>query len=499
MASSPGERQLEARPRYPMDSQRASIAMKIALALTVVFASQTMPVAAQPAPAAAAAATITVPFERFTLPNGLNVIVHRDTTSPIVTTNLWFHVGSARERPGRTGFAHLFEHIMFEGSKNVPEGKIDEWFEEVGGAPNGSTTRDRTNYYQTFSSNALDMALFIESDRTGYLLDAMSPASVEGQRDVVKNERRQSYDNRPYGLASQVIGELLYPPDHPYHWPVIGYMDDLTAASYQDVVDFFRRYYAPNNTSLVIAGDVNVATARKLAEKWFSEIPHGEPVPSANVPLPEITAEKRAYLEDRVQLPRLTMAWLTPPAYGPGDAALSALADLLASGKNSRLYERLVYDLQIADDVSAGQSSGKLSSEFRISATARSGHALDELEQVILEELDKVKTTAPEERELRRIVNQYELSFFEGLERVASKADQLNQYFYYTGDPDYFAEDLARFRALRPQDLSDAANRWLATDARVVLSIIPQGRPELAAKNSTLIPRENLAQSPGER
>jgi zinc protease len=443
--------------------------------------------------------TISVPFEQFTLPNGLNVILHRDTTSPIITTNLWFHVGSSNEKPGRTGFAHLFEHIMFEGSKNVPEGKIDEWFEEVGGGPNGSTTRDRTNYFQTFSANALDMALFIESDRVGYLLDAMSPASVDGQRDVVKNERRQSYDNRPYGLAGQVTTELLYPADHPYSWPVIGYMDDLTAAQYEDVVDFFRTWYAPNNTSLVVAGDIDIAQARQLVTKWFAEIPRGEPIESQSAPMPRLSEPKRAIIEDRVQLPRITMAWITPAAYQEGDAALSALGDLLAGGKNSRLFKRLVYELQIADDVSASQSAGRLSSEFRISATARSGRSLDELEMIILEELEKVKNTAPEPRELQRIVNQYEVGFFERLERVSSKADQLNAYFYYTGDPDYFAEDLGRFRALTPADLSNAAKQWLDPNARVVLSIVPQGQTQLAAQNSTLIPRENLAQSPGAR
>ncbi|MGH7507467.1 MAG: M16 family metallopeptidase, partial [Longimicrobiales bacterium] len=429
----------------------------------------------------------------------LNVILHRDTTSPIITTNLWFHAGSGNEKPGRTGFAHLFEHIMFEGSKNVPEGKIDEWFEEVGGAPNGSTARDRTNYFQTFSSNALDMALFIESDRVGYLLDAMSPASVDGQRDVVKNERRQSYDNRPYGLQGQLIAELLYPPDHPYHWPVIGYMDDLTAASYQDVVDFFKRYYAPNNTSLVLAGDFEVAEAKRLVEKWFSGIARGEAVPELAAPMPELTEQQRVILEDRVQLPRLYMAWLTPPAYAEGDAALTALGDLLAAGKNSRLYQRLVYELQIADDVSAFQSSNKLSSTFRISATARAGHTLDELEAVILEEIGKLESEPPADRELRRILNQLETGFFERLERVDAKADLLNDYWYYTGDPDYFAEDLARYRALTPTALSEAVRRWLDPEARVVLSVVPQGQMQLAASNSTVIPRDNLAQSPDKR
>src|SRR5690606_17270214 len=214
-----------------------------------------------------------------------------------------------------------------------------------------------------------------------------------------------------------------------------------------------------NNTSLVIAGDIDLAEAKRLVTKWFSEIPRGEPVERLSAPMPRLTEQKRAVIEDRVQLPRITMAWITPPAYQDGDAALSALGELLAGGKNSRLYKRLVYDLQIADDVSAGQSAGRLSSEFRISATARSGRSLDELEMVILEELEKVKSTPPDARELARIVNQYEVGFFERLERVSSKADQLNAYFYYTGDPDYFAEDLARFRALTPQDPPNAAKR----------------------------------------
>ena len=464
----------------------------VAIGVAAALLSGAAPLAAQDAP-------IRVPVEQFTLPNGLHVILHRDTTSPIVASNIWYHVGSARERPRRTGFAHLFEHIMFEGSKNVPEGKIDEWFEEAGGGPNGSTANDRTNYMQTFSSNALDMALFIESDRMGYLLDAMSPASVDGQRDVVKNERRQSYDNRPYGLSSQILSELLYPPEHPYHWPVIGYMDDLTAASYDDVVDFFRQYYAPNNAALVLAGDLVIDDAKALVTKWFSEVPGGEPVPDVTAPMPRLTEQKRAILEDRVQLPRLYMAWLTPAAYADGDAALTALASLLTGGKNSRLYQRLVYEMQIADDVSSFQSSSNLSSEFQIAATARAGHSLDQLEAVILEELEKVKNAPPEARELSRITNQIETSFFERLERIDAKADQLNEYWFYTGEPDYFARDLARYRALTPAALSEAARQWLDVEARAVLSVVPQGQTELAASNSTVIARENLAQSPESR
>jgi zinc protease len=442
---------------------------------------------------------IRVDHEQFKLPNGLTVILHRDTTTPTITTNIWYHVGSAREIPGRTGFAHLFEHILFEGSKNVPEGKIDEWFEEVGGSPNGSTTEDRTNYYQSFSSNALDLALFIESDRMAYLLDAMSPASVDGQRDVVKNERRQSYDNRPYGLAGQLLTEAMYAKTHPYSWPVIGYMDHLSAATYDDVASFFKRYYTPNNASLVIAGNFDPAEARRLAAKWFGEVPRGPDIPPLTAPAPVITEPRRIMLEDRVQLPRIYTNYVTVPAYSNDDAALTVLGRILAGGRNSRLYKRLVYEMQIADDVSAGQSGSKLGGEFAISATARAGRTLAELEGVILEEIEKLKNAPPDARELERVLNQYEASFLERLELVSSKADQLNEYLFFTGTPDYFNQDIERFRRLKPEDISAAARKYLDANRRVILSVVPAGKRELAIPNSRLIPNTDLQQSPDAR
>ncbi|HSJ15427.1 MAG TPA: pitrilysin family protein [Longimicrobiales bacterium] len=451
------------------------------------------------APAAAQPAPIRVEIEQFTLPNGLRVILHRDTITPTIATNIWYHVGSAQEAPGRTGFAHLFEHIMFEGSRNVPEGAIDEWFGEVGGAPNGSTAPDRTNYMQSFSASALELALFIESDRMGHLLPAMSPASVDGQRDVVKNERRQSYDNVPYGLADQVLTEAMYPAAHPYSWPVIGYMDHLTNASYQDVVDFFRRYYAPNNASLVIAGDIDVERTRALVGKWFADVPRGAAVTSPEVSPPRLEGAPRLRLEDRVQLPRIDMRWITAAAYQPDDAALITLGRILGAGKNSRLYRRLVYELQIADDVAVRQDSRQLNGEFEISATARAGRDLDELDRVIMEEVARLQREPPDARELARAVNQYEVGFLEQLERVDAKADALNEYLFYTGRPDYFNEDLARFRALTPSDISNAARRWLDAQARVTLSIVPEGRPELAVEGSRPVPNHDLELSPPQR
>jgi len=331
---------------------------RILLILLALFA---VPLGAQtPAP-------LQVPYQQFKLANGLNVILHRDTSVPVVAVNMWYYVGSANEKQGRTGFAHLFEHLMFEGSKHVPEGQFDILLEGAGGDNNGSTSNDRTNYVIDVPSNALELALFLESDRMGYLLDTMTPQRVDGQRDVVKNERRQSYENRPYGMASIEIDKMLWPATHPYSWPTIGYMEDLTAASHSDVVEFFKKYYAPNNASLVVAGDIDFDRTRALVEKWFGEIPRGTAVEPVAPPAAILTGVQKKTLTDKVTLPRLYLAWLTPRFYAPGDAALDITSSVLAGGKNSRLYKRLVYDMQIAQDVSAYQQSGALGSQFRSS------------------------------------------------------------------------------------------------------------------------------------
>jgi zinc protease len=407
----------------------------------------------------------------------LNVILHRDTSVPVVAVNMWYYVGSANEKPGRTGFAHLFEHLMFEGSKHVPEGQFDILLEGSGGDNNGSTSNDRTNYIIDVPSNALELALFLESDRMGYLLDTMSPQRVDGQRDVVKNERRQSYENRPYGMASIELDKLLWPPNHPYSWPTIGYMEDLTAASYEDVVEFFKKYYAPNNASLVIAGDLDFDRTRALVEKWFGEIPRSSVVEPVAPPAAILTSVKKKTLTDKVALPRLYLAWLTPRFYAPGDSALDIASSVLAGGKNSRLYKRLVYDMQIAQDVSAFQQSGALGSQFQIVATARRGHTAAELQKVIDEELDRLRRDAPEPREVQRAINQMEASFYERMERVGGfggKADQLNAYKFAGGGPDYFAEDLARYTSLSPADIQSAAVQWLPADRRVELVVEPE-------------------------
>ena len=432
---------------------------------------------AGPAAAQTPAPPIEVKYTQFTLPNGLHVILHEDHSVPIATVNTWYRVGSANELPGRTGFAHLFEHLMFMGSGHAPYGEFDSQLETVGGRNNASTANDRTNYYIDVPSNALDLALFFESDRMGYLLDAMNPKTVDAQRDIVKNERRQSYENRPYGMADIALSEMLYQENHPYHWPVIGYMPDLSAASYEDVVAFFKTYYTPSGASLVVAGDIDPVRTRQLIEKWFSDVKAGPAPKPLTIPGVALTGVQKKTITDRVQLPRLTLAWLTPRHFEPGDSALDIVADILAGGKNSRLYKRLVYELQIAQDVSAFQESMNLSSDFQIVATPRPGHTVEELQAVIDEEIATLQKEAPSAHEVERSVNQIEASFYNRMERLGGfggKADQLNGYFSMTGNPDYFNEDLGRYRALTPSDIRAAAEAYLPRDRRVELTVQPE-------------------------
>jgi zinc protease len=310
----------------------------------------------------------------------------------------------------------------------------------------------------------------------GYLLDSMSAATVDGQRDVVKNERREGVENQPYGQASITLSELLFPAGHPYHWPTIGYMEDLTAASYDDVTEFFRQYYGPNNATLVVAGDIDPVETRALVTRWFSDVRRGPDVPPLAAPPAALTGVVSKTLTDRVQLPRLYLAWLTPRAFAPGDAELDVVSAVLAGGKSSRLYKRLVYELQIAQNVSAFQESNALGSTFTIVTTARPGHALDEIKTVIDEELAALRTAPPAPREVERAVNGIEAGFYANLERVAGfdgRADQLNAYATRTGNPDYFAEDLGRFQLLTPADVQAAVLAWLPPDRRVELSVVP--------------------------
>ncbi len=339
--------------------------------------------AAQVRSAAVPAADVPrVPFETFTLPNGLRVILSQDRRLPVVAVNVWYHVGPANEEPGRTGFAHLFEHLMFQGSKHTPPDGHFRMLEAAGATDvNGTTDYDRTNYFETVPSGQLELALWIESDRMGYLLDSVDQAALSNQQDVVRNERRQSVENRPYGMAEEELVHQLYPKGHPYYASVIGSHADIQAAKLDDVKQFFRRYYAPNNASLAIVGDIDPARVRALVTKYFGTLKRGAPVPAVQVSTPPIEAERRVVVPDRIELPRVYQAWLTSPIFGPGDAEASVAASVLGGGRSSRLYKRLVYERQIAQDVRVSQQSLTLGSQFVIEATARPGHTAEELDR----------------------------------------------------------------------------------------------------------------------
>jgi zinc protease len=426
-------------------------------------------------------AQLKLPYKTFQLANGLTVILHEDHSVPLVAVNIWYHVGSAREKPGRTGFAHLFEHMLFQGSEHVGDDQHFALIQEAGGTLNGSTNNDRTNYFETVPSQFLEMVLWLESDRMGFLLPAMTQTKLDNQRDVVKNERRQGVDNQPYGRAFERIHALLYEPGYPYYWPVIGSMEDLGAASLDDVKEFFRTYYIPNNASLVIAGDFDAPRTKGWVEKYFGGIPRDAPVNSLEVPPPALPGEKIDLMEDRVQLPRLYLAWHSPAIGTQTDAELDILADVLAGGKNSRLYKSLVYEKQAAQDVSAFQFSRRLSGMFMIQVTAKPGHTLPDMLRGVQEEIDRLKSEPPSVREVERAINGTKASFIYRLQSIGAKADQMNQYNVYWGDPGAFEKDLARYRSVTPADVQRVANEYL-TPKRVVFSVVPLGKTELAVR-----------------
>ncbi|MBA2686770.1 MAG: insulinase family protein [Gemmatimonadaceae bacterium] len=421
-------------------------------------------------------------FEKYTLPNGLEVILHEDHSTPIVSVNTWFKVGSGDEKPGRTGFAHLFEHIMFMGSQHVPVGDFDKLLETAGASNNGSTTEDRTNYYENLPSNALALALWLDADRMGYLLPTMDKAKLDLQRDVVKNERRQSYDNVPYGRSDEVILAALYPRDHPYSWPVIGSMTDLSAASVDDVKDFFRTYYAPNNATLSIAGDFNPAEAKRLVSLYFSAIPRGPALP-ARPSVPRVTIAKDTFLvmEDKVQLPRVFYTWPTVKVYDADEPALDVLASVLASDKNSRLYKRLVYDLQTAQSVRAAQQSGRLAGIFQIDLLPKPGNKPADLDKIVRDEIERIIAQGITPRELERVKNSIRSSFLNRLASIggfSGKADLLNEYNYGVGTPDYVQQDAARYQNVTVADVQRVAKQYLSTP-KIVLTVVPEGKTDL--------------------
>ena len=433
------------------------------------------------APAAPSSAPPRIAFEKYTLGNGLEVILSEDKRLPMVSVNLWYHVGPENEAAGRTGFAHLFEHMMFQGSKHVPPDTHFKFLESAGASEaNGTTDFDRTNYFETLPSNQLELALWLESDRMGYLLDKLDAAELANQQDVVRNERRQSVEQEPYGLAEEALVHDLFPDGHPYHANVMGSHADIQAAKLDDVKQFFKQYYVPNNASLAVVGDFDEDPTKALVEKYFGPLKRGAQPPPVAVTTPPITSERRQTVNEHVELPRVYMAWLSPGYFKPGDADADMTSIILGGGKSSRLYKDLVYTKQIAQDVSASQQSLALASIFQIQVTARPGHKPEELEQAINDELEKIRTTPPDQAEVDRARNTFESHLIEGLEKqggFGGVADRLNTYNQYVGTPDYLAQDIKRYESITPESVRAFASEHLQNNARVVVYAVP-GDPD---------------------
>lgn len=456
--------------------------MALLLSVFALSANTSLPLAAVAAETSDTSSTAnvaapTIKFEKYTLKNGLDVILSEDHRLPMVSVNLWYHVGPANERPGLTGFAHLFEHMMFEGSKNVGPKSHFKYLESAGASTiNGTTDFDRTNYFETVPSNQLELALWLESDRMGFLLGTLDQEKLTNQRDVVRNERRQSFENTPYGLVEEGLYHELFPKEHPYYASVIGSHADIEAVQLKDVRDFFKQYYSPNNCSVAIVGDFKTSEAKELVEKYFGSIPKGPDIPKIVANTPAITAQKRVTITDQIELPRLYMGWLTPPIFKAGDAEADLAAHILGRGKSSRLYRKLVYEKQIAQDVTADNSSLTLGSIFTIQATAKAGVKLEEIEKVINEELAAFRKDGPTAKELDGAKNSIVSSIIRQLESLGGfggVADRLNKYNHFLQEPGYLPQDLARYENATPDAVKQVVDKYLTETSDAIVYGMP--------------------------
>jgi zinc protease len=431
--------------------------------------------------AAQGSSAIKIPHETYKLPNGLSVILSVDKSTPTVAVDVWYHVGSKNELPGRTGFAHLFEHVMFTGSGHAPYGVHDKLTGGIGGSNNGTTDNDRTTYYETVPSNYLEDQIWLEADRMGFLLDTLDLAKLNAQRDIVKNERRQRVDNVPYGRAGEILGHATYPASHPYSWDVIGSMTDLSAASENDVKNFFRTYYAPNNAILTIVGDFDPAQAKAWVTKYFADLPKGKDIVRPSVQPVTLSTETRLVFEDRVQVPRLYIQWPTVGQVSDDRYALNVLGSVLSSGRTSRLAKALVYETQAAAGVGAFQSSNENVGEFLMTITPRPGHSLTDLEAAADAIIAKFKTEGPTPEEVQRATAGIEVNFLSGLQSNLNKAFTLADGLGYHASSSYFETNYQKATAVTPADVKRVANQYL-TKGRVILSIVPMGKLDQASK-----------------
>jgi len=417
---------------------------------------------------------IDIPYERFVLDNGLTVIVHEDHKAPIVAINIWYHVGSKNEKPGKTGFAHLFEHLMFGGSEHAP-GRYIDGMERIGATDlNGTTNPDRTNYFQNVPTSAVDFTLWMESDRMGHLLGALDQKTLDLQRGVVQNEKRQG-ENQPYGVTRQLLAQNTYPAGHPYSWTTIGDMADLDAASMKDVQEWFKTYYGPSNVVLVLAGDIDAKTAKEKVLKYFGDIPSGPPVAHQQVWVAKMTGTHRQVVQDRVPQARIYKVW-NIPEYGSAEADyLNLVSDCLSSGKSSRFYKRLIYDDQIATEALAYIDSREIGGQFYVRVTARPGQSIAQVEKELDEELARFIKNGPTPEEMQRVKAQYQAGFIRGIERIGGfggKSDRLAQSQVFRGSPDAFKISLKRVQLATAEDLRAAAQRWLS-DGVYILEVDP--------------------------
>jgi zinc protease len=403
---------------------------------------------------------LNIEYEKYRLNNGLNVILHKNDNLPLVAVNLWYKVGSANEQRGKTGMAHLFEHMMFQGSENVPKEMHFRYIQEAGGNLNGSTNFDRTNYYEKLPSNFLELALWLESDRMGFLLPALTLEKLDNQKGVVINERLERYDNQPYGLAWEIILSNLYKQDHPYSWPTIGSIDDISNFSLEEVSSFFRKFYSPSNASLTVAGNFEEKFVKEKIEKYFGEIPDSITVKKINPAPAKLDEKKLIVREENVQLERIYLAWPTDRVYSGDDAALDILADLLSGSKNSRLYKNIVFEKELAQDISAFHYSGKLAGHFMIIATVKKGKSVESVKEEIFKELESVRTNGISSHEMKKTRNSIRSGFIFSLQNLDTMANQLNYYDFFLGEPNSFNYDLQRYNEVEDDKIKSIVDKY---------------------------------------
>ncbi len=415
---------------------------------------------------------LNIPYEKYKLANGLETILFKNNSLPFIVINIWYKTGSANEVKGKTGLAHLFEHMMFQGSKNVAKEMHFRYIQESGGTLNASTSFDRTNYFEKLPSNDLELALWLESDRMGFFIDALNQEKLDNQKSVVLNERLERYDNQPYGLAWEKIISTLYPPDHPYSWSTIGFYRDIESYTLDDVSSFFQQYYSPSNASIVIAGNFDTAKTKSLIEKYFGELESKKITSSPEVSTSFLKTIKEMTLEDKVNLERIYISWITEKAYSDDDASLEILSDVLSGSKNARLTKKLVYELELAQDVNAMQFSGKYGGHFMIAATAKPGKSLDTIKEIIFKEISILAEEQIASRELQRSKNVIKSNFVYSLQNIDTVADMLNHYNFYLHEPNSFTFDLNRYTKVNEDDIRKSVIKYLQNNF-VDLRIVP--------------------------